>query len=161
MDLNIKHDIENNVFSTVVTVDSLGTELLSEDEEKELLHDFPSKIAYKNLSFTRNVKMNGSLPEVTSEEVTDDTSGTIVSVSVPPLSNKEILVDENFEATYRIDVSKISSSAIDENVLTSAELVAQAYCIVYDAVICDAVTDIMKSIREKAPMFSGESVVNI
>lgn len=161
MDLRIEHDIDHNIFSTVIAVESLGTELLSESEERELLNDFPSKIKYKNLLFTRNVKLNGSLPEVTDEEVTDETNTSIVTVSLPSLANKEILLDETFEVMYRIDVSKVPASAIDDNVLTSAELVAQAYCIVYDAVICDAIKEIMENLRAKAPLFSGETLVNI
>lgn len=156
MDLKISHDIENNVFSTVITVDGFGTEQLSEDEEKELLEDFPSKIAYKNLIFTKYIKMNGSVPEVVDED-----DGTGIVVSIPPLSNREIVINEDFDANYKIDINKIPNSALDNEVLTTKELVAQAYCAIYDAVIVDAVEDIMNNIRTKAPAFSGERIVSV
>lgn len=157
MDLQIKHDIENNVFSTSITIAGLGTETFSEDEEKEMLRNFPSKVVYRNLSFTKNIKMNGVVPEVTDEEVGD----SVVAITLPPLSNKEILLDKDFLAEYKIDINKISNDAVDENVLTTKELVAYAFCTVYDKVICDAVTEIMDNIRSKAPAFEGETIINI
>lgn len=157
MYLKYVHDIENNVFSTVITIDSLGTEQLSEDEEREMLRDFPSKVAYRNLVFSKNVTMNGTVPEVTDSEAGD----TVITVTLPTLSNKELLLDKDFEAAYRIDVNKIASTAIDENVLTTKELVAQAYCLVFDKVITEAISEIMTEIRQKAPAFSGETIQSV
>ena len=157
MDLQIKHDIEKNVFSTVITIAGLGTEVFSEDEEREMLKNFPSKVIYRNLNFSKNIVINGTVPEVTDDETNDST----VTVTLPPLSNKEILLDEDFVAEYKIDINKIPNSVIDETVLTTKELVAQSYCAIYDKVICDAVMEIMESIRSKAPAFEGETIINI
>ena len=57
MQLKKVRDIEDNVYSTTITIDSFGTEQLSEDEEKESLKDYPEKIAYRNLTFSKNVKI--------------------------------------------------------------------------------------------------------
>lgn len=157
MDLQIKHDIEKNVFSTVITIAGLGTEVFSEDEEREMLKNFPSKVIYRNLNFSKNIVINGTVPEVTDDEAND----SIVTVTLPPLSNKEILLDEDFSAEYRIDINKIPNSVLDETVLTTKELAAQSYCAIYDKVICDAVTEIMENIRSKAPAFEGETIINI
>lgn len=157
MYLKITNDIENNVFSTMINIDSFGTEQLSEDEEKEMLKDFPTKVAFRNLVFKKNVKMNGTVPEVTDEEAGEG----IVAVTLPALSNKEVLLDENFEVSYRVDVNKISNTAVDENVLTTKELVAQAYCVVFDEVIRAEVERIMTELRKKAPAFSGETLVSV
>lgn len=157
MDLQIKHDIENNIFSTVITIAGLGTETFSEDEEREMLRNFPSKVVYRNLNFTKNVVMNGVVPEITDDEIGD----LVVAVTLPPLSNKEILLDKDFKAEYKIDINKIPNNVVDENVLTTKELVAYAYCAVYDKVVCDAVTEIMENIRSKAPAFEGEIIINV
>lgn len=157
MDLCIKHDIENNVFSTVITIAGLGTETFSEDEEREILKNFPSKISYRNLNFTKNISINGTVPEVTDDEISD----SVVAVTLPPLSNKEILINDDFKAEYKIDIKKVPNSAVDENVLTTKELVAHAYCVIYDSVICDAISEIMESIRSKTPAFEGENIVNV
>ena len=157
MYLKVKHDIENNVFISEITVDSFGTSNLSVCEEKEMLQDFPSHITYRTLDFARNVKMTGSIPEVTEDEV----GSGVVLVKLPALSNQEILIDQNFKATYKCDLCRIPQSAVDEEVLTTKELVAQAYCVVFDAVICDEVKRIMDEIRTKAPAFSGEDIIDI
>ncbi len=157
MYLKITNDIENNVFSTMINIDSFGTEQLSEDEEKEMLKDFPTKVAFRNLTFKKNVKMNGSVPEVTDDEVGEG----VVAVTLPALSNKEVLLDENFEVSYRVDVNKISNTAVDEKVLTTKELVAQAYCVVFDDVIRAEVERIMTELRGKAPAFSGETLISV
>lgn len=161
MQLKVTHDIENNVFATTITVDSFGTEQLSEDDEKELLNDFPTKIAYRNLTFTKNVTMSGSVPVVTDTVITSENENTIVAVTIPPISNKEVQIDENFNAVYKIDVNKIPNSAVDANVLTTKELVAQAYCVVFDAVVEGAVGAAMTAIRAKAPAFAGETLVSV
>lgn len=158
MQLKFTHDIENNVFSTVITIDSFGTEQLSEDEEKELLNDFPTKVAYRNMTFSKNIKMNGTVPEVTSDA---ESEGTVIAVSLPPVSNKEILIDEDMTCTYKIDVNKITTSAIDESVLTTKELVAQAYCLIFDETIREAIETAMTELRAKAPAFTGETIVDV
>lgn len=158
MDLKVTNNIDNNIFSTLVTVDALGTEQLSEDEERELIANFPVKVAYRNLKFAKNIKINGTVPEITNEEV-DGTA--VVSVTLPALSNKEILIDEKFESYYKIDYTKISPAVINGNVITSREVAAQAYCLIFSQVICDAVRDIMDELRKKAPAFEGETIISV
>ena len=65
MNLLVKNDIEDNVFSTTVTIDSYGDATYTNNEEKELLSNFPVSIAYRNMTFTKNVKINGTVPEIT------------------------------------------------------------------------------------------------
>ncbi len=157
MYLKFAHDIENNIFTTEVTIDALGTEQLSEDEEREILKDFPSKVTYRNLVFKKNITINGSVPEVTDDNVGEG----VISVSLPTLSNKEILLDKDFKAVYKVDINKIPNAAIDGSVLKTKELVAQAYCAIFDAVIKEAVSAIMTDIRAKAPSFSGEKIESV
>ena len=101
--------------------------------------------------------MNGTIPEVTDEEANDE---NIVCTTLPSLSNKEISIDKNFEAVYRINIDKIPNSAIN-NLLNTKELVAQAYCTIFEFVICEAVNEVMNMIRVKAPSFEGEKIVPV
>lgn len=158
MDLKITNNIDNNIFSTSVTVDAFGSEQLSEMEERELLENFPIKLAYRNLKFTKNIKIDGTVPVITDSEA-DNT--TIVTITLPALSNKEITIDENFNAYYKYDYTKISPSVVDEKVLTTKELVAQSYCLIFSQVICDAVREIMDEVRKKAPAFESETIVSV
>lgn len=164
MDLKVTNNIDNNIFSTSITVDAFGSEQLSEDEEKELLVNFPVKLAYRNLKFTKNIKMEGSVPVITEDEPDEEdeeTGKNIVTVTLPALSNKEIPIDENFNAYYKVDYTRIPPSAVDNNVLTTKELVSHAYCLIFAQVVCDAVRDIMAEVRKKAPAFEGETIVSV
>ena len=175
MDLKITKNIDNNIFSTHVTVDALGSEQLSEDEEREVLLNFPVKLAYRNLKFVKNIKINGTVPEIvedtivisTNENADESDPGTeevgepTVTVTLPPLSNKEIYINEDFDAYYKIDYTKISPSVVDGTVITSKEIAAQAYCLIFAQVVCDEVRRIVDELRKKAPAFEGEQIVSV
>lgn len=183
MDLKVTNTIDNNIFSTHVTVDALGTEQLSENEERELISNFPTKLAYRNLKFTKNIKINGTVPEITEEDISKDTNESedtnsetetsttsiesesttnhVISVTLPPLSNKEICINEDFDAYYKIDCTKIPSAVLDENVITTREIAAQTYCLIFSQVVCDAVGAIMTELRKKAPAFEGEQIISV
>lgn len=108
MDLKITKNIDNNIFSVSITIDAYGNEQLSELEEKELLENFPVKLSYRNLTFSRNIKIEGSVPVITNTEpdTTDEESNGVIKVTLPPLSNKEILIDDNFNAYYKVDYTR-------------------------------------------------------
>ncbi len=163
MDLKVTKNIDNNIFSTSITIDAYGTEQLSEVEEKDILLNFPVKLAYRNLTFSRNIKIEGSVPVITETEpgVTDGVSNGIVKITLPPLSNKEILIDDDFNAYYKIDYTKIQSGLIDGTIITSKEIMAQAYCEIFADVVCKAISDIMIEVRKKAPAFEGESIISV
>lgn len=163
MDLKITNNIDNNIFSTNVTVDAYGTDQLSEDEEKELLLNFPVKLAYRNLTFSRNIKIEGSVPVITETEpdIADGDSNGVVKVTLPPLSNKEIQIGDDFNAYYKIDYTKIPSGLIDGTVIKTKEIMAQAYCEIFADVVCKSVQEIMTEVRKKAPAFEGETIVSV
>lgn len=163
MDLKVSKNIDNNIFSVNITVDAFGTELLSEDEEKNLLENFPVKLAYRNLTFSRNIKMEGSVPVITDSEptTTDGVSNGVVKVTLPPLSNKEIQIDDDFNAYYKIDYAKIPSGLIDGTVIKTKEIMAKVYCEIFADVVCNAVQEIMTEVRKKAPAFEGEQIVSV
>lgn len=158
MDLKVTKNIDANVFSINIVFDAYGSEQLSEEEEKSLIENFPVKLAYRNLKFAKNIKIDGTIPAITEEEADNE---TIVTITLPPLSNKEIPIDETLNAYYKIDYNKIPTSAVDDKVLTTKELVAQAYCLVFAQVVCDAVKEIMDEVRKKAPAFESETIVSV
>lgn len=163
MDLKVTNNIDNNIFSTHVTVDAFGTNQLSEGEERELISNFPVKLAYRNLTFSRNIKMEGSVPVITDTEpaTTDGVSNGVVKITLPPLSNKEIQINDDFDAYYKIDYTKIPSGVIDGTVIKTKEIMAQAYCEIFADVVCEAVQEIMTDVRKKAPAFEGEQIVSV
>lgn len=158
MNLLIKNDINDNVFSTTVTIDSYGDSTYTSDEEKELLSNFPTSIAYRNMTFKKNIKINGTVPEITNDPVNGT---TVIEVTLPALTNREISIDDDFKAEYKISLDKIPSSATDANVLKTKELVAQARCLIFQTVVKETVAEKMNEIRSKAPSFEGESIVSV
>lgn len=163
MDLKVTKNIDNNIFSVNITVDAYGTNQLSELEEKDMLLNFPVKLAYRNLTFSRNIKIEGSVPVITETEpaTTDGINNGVVKVTLPPLSNKEIQIGDDFNAYYKIDYTKIPSGLIDGSVIKTKEVMAQAYCEIFADVVCEAVQEIMTEVRKKAPAFEGETIISV
>ena len=58
MKLNVVKTIEENIIKVNITVDELGTNSIDASEEMEQLHDFPKKIAYKDIEFKANMKLS-------------------------------------------------------------------------------------------------------
>lgn len=163
MDLKVTKNIDNNIFSVDITIDAYGTNQLSELEEKDMLLNFPVKLAYRNLTFSRNIKMEGSVPVITETEpaTTDGVSNGVVKITLPPLSNKEIQINDDFNAHYKIDYTKIPSGLIDGTVIKTKEVMAQVYCEIFADVVCEVVQEIMSEVRKKAPAFEGEQIVSV
>ena len=159
MDLKNINNIDKNIISSTVSFDSFGSEQLSSLEEKELINNFPISLTYRNLKFKKNIKIEGSVPVITDEENDDE---NIITVTLPPLSNQELFIDENFSATYKIDYTKIPNSLLTVNkVLKTKSLIAQAYCLIFSTVICETVKKLLDEIRAKAPGFEGEKIVSV
>ena len=85
----------------------------------------------------------------------------LIEVTLPALTNREIAIDDDFKAEYKISLDKIPSSATDANVLKTKELVAQARCLIFQTVVKETVSEKMNEIRAKAPSFEGESIVSV
>ena len=119
---------------------------------------YKNPTCFSRWSVRKNVKIEGSVPVVTDETADGE---TVREISLPALSNKELPIDESFEAVYKIDYAKVSPSVIDAKILTTAELVSQAYCVVFTDVVTKAVKDIMDKMREKAPSFEGETIIPV
>lgn len=158
MNLKTVYEIDNNIFSATITVDSFGTEQMSAVDEQDLLVNFPTTIAYRTMKFEENIKVEGNVP--VKSEIGPDES-TTVKVTLPPVSNKEIKLDENFEAVYRVDLNKIAKGATDTHVLKTVELVAQAYCVVFNDIVVDTIKKVMEDLRKKAPGFEKEAIVSV
>lgn len=148
MNLLTTSDIENNVFNTTISVKECGTANLTPEEEVALLKDFPSKIIFKNLVFSGKFSVIDGAPKLTNGESDEE-----VSLS---LTNQEILLNESFTATYRIDLKKVADAEIG-TILNTKELVCQAKCMLFETTIKAEIKKILADIRVKATAFTGET----
>lgn len=148
MNILTTNDIENNVFTTTISVKEMGSSDLTSEQEIAICKDFPSKIIFKNLEFKGKFSVSDNVPMLTNGDSDEEVSLT--------LTNQEILVDENFTATYRVDMNKVADSEIG-TILNTKELVCQAKCILFANVIKTELKKILDDIRAKATAFTGET----
>lgn len=148
MNLLIANDIENNVFTTTISVKEMGSSALTAEQESAICKDFPTKVIFKNLDFKGKFSVIDGAPKLTDGESDEEVSLT--------LTNQEILVDENFIATYHVDMKKITDSDVG-TILNTKELVCQARCILFVSVIKNELKRILDDIRAKASTFTGET----
>lgn len=146
-----KNELENGIFTTTISVKEFGTTELTAEEEKAKLDDFSNKLVYKNIEFKKNIEIADGQPVVTDNAV-DGTS--IVKVGLA-MNNQEYNIDENFSVTYRVDVKKILDTEIN-SVLTTAELVCQAKCLVFATVIKEELERIVAAALTRVVGFEGE-----
>lgn len=148
MNLLVTNDIENNEFKTTLSVKEMGSSELTEEQEIAICKDFPTKVIFKNLDFKGRFSVVDNAPVLSNGE--DDEEISIA------LTNQEILVDENFVATYKTDMKKVSDSEVG-TILNTKELICQARCILFASVIKSELKRILDDIRKKATAFTGET----
>ncbi len=113
MKLNIKKSTENNIVTVDISVTELGTTSSIQDEERNLLADFPRSVKYSDINFVGNMKIDTASgdPVVT----TDTINGTnIVEVSLKDRINKEYPIQEDMNIIFSIDVTKIPDSELND-----------------------------------------------
>lgn len=156
MKINQKNTIKENVVSTEITVDVLGTGELTQEKELELLHNFNKTIEYNKISFKSNMKITDNVPTITAEVISDSNADTIEEVKIDDLINKQHLVDENLNISFSIDITKIPDSALG-TVFNTKEILGQAKVSLFAAKIKDAISEKLIEIRSLSNTFEGES----
>ena len=156
MYLKFEHKITGDIFRTRITVDSYGTEKMSEDIERDLLSRYPIIINTKNLEFMSWIKRSEGTPIIA--DMSD--FGAEVLLAVPNVEHAEWLLGDSFEAEYEISLHDIP--AIDLNtIVVSREFAAQAYCMIFDNIIKKAVASAMKELRAKHRPFEETEIEEV
>ncbi len=152
MIIKTTNEITNGVFSTILTVDSFGSDTLSGEEELNLLNNYSCKLRYKDLSFIRRFKVVDN--ELVIVDETDGTTGVAeVELAVTDMT---IPVNKNFKAEYKIALNKIKDEEISD-VLTTKELICEAKCKTFADTVKEGLKVILDEIRNKATNFEGTS----
>lgn len=157
MKLKVKKTIENNIITVDISVAELGTVSSIEEEEKNLLHDFPRSVKYSSIDFTANMKIDGVSgdPAVTEEEV-DDTN--IVEVSLKDIINKEYPINEELSIVFSIDTTKIPESELNK-VLDTVEKMGKAKAELFSVKIQEEIGKKLTELRSLNTKFEGETEV--
>ena len=153
MKLDQVYKVENDVASVDITVSSLGTSELTEEQEKDLLANYNKYIEYSKIQFKGNIKLTNGVPEVTSEEKNDS---TIVELQITDVTNEKKLIDENLSFHFERNVTKYPDNVLN-TLLNKKELYAQAQCVLFATKIKEAVTEKLAEIRALNNNFEGET----
>lgn len=153
MKINQRDSILENVVSTDISVEVLGTSDLTQEQELELLHNFTRMIEYNKISFTGNMKITDNKPVVTTEEANDS---TVVEVSITDLVNKQYKIDENLHIVFSVDSTKILESELN-TVMNTREKLATAKVILFAEKIRGEISNKLKEIRDMSNNFERET----
>ncbi len=157
MKLNIKKSIENNIVTVDISVAELGTTSSIQDEERNLLADFPRSVKYSDINFTGNMKVDTTTgnPVVT----TDAVDGTdVVEVSLKDIINKEYPIQEDMNIVFSIDVTKISDSELND-VMDTVEKLGKAKAELFATRIQEEIGKKLAELRSLNTKFQGETEV--
>lgn len=157
MKLRINKSIENNIISVDITVAELGTTTSVEEEEMNLLHDFPRTIKYSDIDFKSNMKIDATTgdPVITSDPV-DGTN--VEEVVIDNLINREYDVDEDLAISMSFDVTKISANALN-SVFNTVEKLGKAYAELFAVKIQEEIGKKLTELRSLNTKFEGETEV--
>lgn len=151
MKLDQKFNVENDIASVDITVTSLGTADLTEDQERELLANYNKYIEYSRIQFKGNIQLNNGVPEVTTDSADDS---TIVELEITDVTNERKLINENLSFHFERDVTKYPDTVLN-TVLDKKELYAQAQCVLFSTKVKEAVTEKLAEIRALNNTFEG------
>lgn len=152
MKINQKNEILENIVSTDISVEVLGTSDLTQEQELELLHNFTRIIEFNKISFLANMKVVGNKPEITEDPV-DGTN--VVEVNINDLINRQYPVDEDLHIFFSIDSTKIPDAELND-VMNTKEKLATAKVILFAEKIREEIAAKLKEIRDMSNKFEGE-----
>ncbi len=157
MKLKINKSIENNIIAVDITVAELGTTTSVQEEEMNLLHDFPRTIKYSDIAFRSNMKIDSTTgdPVITSDPV-DGTN--VEEVVIDNLINREYDVNEDLEISMSFDVTKIPTSTLN-SVFDTVEKLGKAYAELFAVKIQEEIGKKLTELRSLNTKFEGETEV--
>lgn len=157
MKLKISKSIENNIIAVDITVAELGTTTSVEEEEMNLLHDFPRTIKYSDIDFKSNMKIDTTTgdPVITSDPV-DGTN--VEEVVIDNLINREYDVDEDLAISMSFDVTKIPANTLN-SVFDTVEKLGKAYAELFAVKIQEEIGKKLTELRSLNTKFEGETEV--
>ena len=149
--------IEENKITASIVVSELGDSTRDAQTELNQLHNFNREIEFSKIDFTANMKIVNNMPVVTTDEVD---SSTIEEISIKDLINKKFDIDENLAIEQTFDASRIPTAEYSDNVVfNSAELIAQAYAVLFIEKIKSTISEKLAEIRALANDIEKETDV--
>jgi hypothetical protein len=146
MNIKTTNEITNGVYTTTITAVDFGYDMLSSEEELNILNNYSCKLKYKDLDFVGKFKViDGEVM------MTEDEDGSDIEIAV---SDMIIPINKDFKAEYKVAVNKIKDEEVND-ILASKEMICEAKCILFTTVVKNALASILEEVRNKATNFEG------
>lgn len=150
MKLDCKLNLENNIRSIDIFVSSLGTSVLTQDEEEAILSNYNEKIQYKDLKFEGYYKKESNKIV----EATDSSDGDKVTLN---LINKVIEINKDLKVNFTIETKSVKDNEIGTH-LTTKDEVAEAKCWLFYKIVSNAIINKVKEMKRKETDFEDKEI---
>lgn len=153
MIFEIKRDLTDKVFTSTMKFKDYGGIDLDSEEEQVLIDDFGSPIIDLGaIDFVGKFdKEDGAIKITEAEETGDEVSFV--------LNSKKVKVDKTFLVNYSIDAKKIDKKEIAEDTLNTAELIAEAKCLLFEEKVKEAVKLKIDALKLKGTSFERSAPI--
>jgi len=151
MNFKNERDLSNLVFTTKIKFVSYGGEYITPQEEQELVENFGNPI----ISIGGEQYVGKYKYDTDTKEFIEDEDGDEVRFV---LNSTKMILDEKFEITYTIDAKKLPKTEYENNTyLTTAALVAEAKCLLFETKIKEILTQAINKLRVNISYFDKDT----
>lgn len=141
-----ERSILNNVYTTVIRPSEMGDSIRTAQQEIDMLADTPQILRYSDIEFKGKFIVSNGNPILSEDE-------NAVPVTIDNINNREYIVNENLEISLEIDSSKVADSMLDENILTTKNLYAQAQIILFETKVKMRIKELLEIARSNVNDF--------
>lgn len=135
-----ERSILDNKYKTVIRPSEMGDSIRTAQQEIDMLADTPQILRYSDIEFKGSFIVSNGNPILSEDE-------NAVEVSIDNINNREFVINENLEISLEIDATKVPDSMLDDTVLTTKVLYAQAQIILFEVKIKNRIKELLEIAR--------------
>lgn len=135
-----ERSILDNKYKTVIRPSEMGDSIRTAQQEIDMLADTPQILRYSDIEFKGSFIVSNGNPIMSEDE-------NAVEVSIDNINNKEFVINEGLEISLEIDATKVPDSLLDDTVLTTKILYAQAQIILFESKIKNRIKELLEIAR--------------
>lgn len=141
-----ERSILDNKYKTVIKPSEMGDSIRTAQQEIDMLADTPQILKYSDIEFKGKFIVSNGNPILSEDE-------SAVEVSIDNINNKEFVINEDLEISLEIDATKVPDSLLDDTVLTTKQLYAQAQIILFETKLKNRIKELLEIARSNVNDF--------
>lgn len=141
-----ERSILDNKYKTIIKPSEMGDSIRTAQQEIDMLADTPQILRYSDIEFKGSFIVSNGNPILSEDELA-------VEVSIDNINNKEFFINEDLEISLEIDATKVSDSVLDDTVLTTKQLYAQAQIILFETKVKNRIKELLEIARSNVNDF--------